>query len=115
MAKPVSPRLSRAQSHRQLTLKQERFVREFALSGNGTDAARKAGYKPGPGISSMAHENLKKPEVAAAVQREIERVDLEISANRIQRRLHDISLAAQDAGQFGPAVRAEELLGKSIG
>jgi hypothetical protein len=33
----------------------------------------------------------------------------------IQRRLHDISLAAQDAGQFGPAVRAEELLGKSIG
>jgi hypothetical protein len=30
-------------------------------------------------------------------------------------RLHDISLAAQEAGQFGPAVRAEELLGKSIG
>jgi len=33
---------------------------------------------------------------------------------RVQRRLHDISLAAQDAGQFGSAVRAEELLGKSI-
>ena len=33
----------------------------------------------------------------------------------VQRRLHDISHAAQEAGQFGPAVRAEELLGKSIG
>ena len=34
---------------------------------------------------------------------------------RVQRRLHDISHAAQEAGQFGPAVRAEELLGRVIG
>jgi hypothetical protein len=33
----------------------------------------------------------------------------------LKNRLHEISHAAQDAGQFGPAVRAEELLGKSIG
>jgi len=36
-------------------------------------------------------------------------------ARRVQRRLDEIGRAAQDAGQFGPAVRAEELLGKSIG
>ena len=33
----------------------------------------------------------------------------------VRNRLHEISHAAQEAGQFGPAVRAEELLGKSIG
>ena len=33
----------------------------------------------------------------------------------MKNRLHEISHAAQEAGQFGPAVRAEELLGRSIG
>jgi hypothetical protein len=33
----------------------------------------------------------------------------------VQQRLDEISHEAQNAGQFGPAVRAEELLGKSIG
>ena len=36
-------------------------------------------------------------------------------AERVQRRLDAISHNAEAAGQFGPAVRAEELLGKSIG
>jgi hypothetical protein len=31
------------------------------------------------------------------------------------RRLDEIGRAAQEAGHYGPAVRAEELLGKSIG
>jgi hypothetical protein len=33
----------------------------------------------------------------------------------VQQRLDEISHEAQSAGQFGPAVRAEELLGKSVG
>jgi hypothetical protein len=33
----------------------------------------------------------------------------------VKRRLDEISHASQEAGQFGPAVRAEELLGRSIG
>jgi hypothetical protein len=40
---------------------------------------------------------------------------LEITLDRVQRRLDTISHNAEAAGQFGPAVRAEELLGKSIG
>src|SRR5262245_25388638 len=39
----------------------------------------------------------------------------EVTPQRIQRRLDELGRAAQEAGQFGPAVRAEELLGKSIG
>ena len=34
---------------------------------------------------------------------------------RVQRRLDEISHEAQSAGQFGPAVSAEELLGRSVG
>ena len=33
----------------------------------------------------------------------------------MQRRLNEISHEAQSAGQFRPAVRAEELLGRSVG
>ena len=39
----------------------------------------------------------------------------EVTPQRVQRRLDELGRAAQEAGQFGPAVRAEELLGKSIG
>jgi len=38
-----------------------------------------------------------------------------LSIAGVQRRLDTISHNAEAAGQFGPAVRAEELLGKSIG
>lgn len=43
------------------------------------------------------------------------RIAATVTPDRVKARLHEISLAAQGAGQFGPAVRAEELLGKSIG
>ena len=35
--------------------------------------------------------------------------------SRVQQRLDEISHEAQASGQFGPAVRAEELLGRSVG
>ena len=38
-----------------------------------------------------------------------------VAARRAQRRLDEISHEAQAAGQFEPAVRSEELLGRSIG
>ena len=40
---------------------------------------------------------------------------LNITPASVQRRLDEISHEAQADGQYGPAVRAEELLGKSIG
>ena len=45
MAKPVS-RTRQRQSRAQLSLKQQRFVKEYAHLGNASEAARKAGYKP---------------------------------------------------------------------
>ena len=115
MAKPVSLETRQRQSRAQLSLKQMRFVKEYAALGNGSEAARRAGYKPGPRIGQIAVENLQKPAVASAIKAEIERIDAEVTPQRVQRRLDEIGRAAQEAGQFGPAVRAEELLGKCIG
>jgi hypothetical protein len=119
MAKPVSQearqRMSRAQRSRHLTIRQERFIKAYALTGNGSASARAAGYKPGPRVGQIAVENLQKPAIVSALKRELARIKLEISPERVQRRLDEISHASQDAGQFGPAVRAEELLGKSVG
>jgi hypothetical protein len=119
MAKPVSQearqRMSRAQLSRHLTIRQERFIKAYALTGNGSASARAAGYKPGPRVGQIAVENLQKPAVVSALKRELARIELKISPERVQRRLDEISHASQEAGQFGPAVRAEELLGRSIG
>jgi len=115
MAKPVSSLTRRRQSRAQLSLKQQRFVREYAHLGNATEAARRAGYKQTNSISQIAHENLRKPLVASAIREEIQRIDAEVTPQRVQRRLDEIGRAAEEAKQFGPAIRAEELLGKSIG
>jgi phage terminase small subunit len=122
MPKPVSDQTRQRMRRAKLSLKQERFVKEYARSGNGTDAARKAGYQAGnkggksPHIHSvMASENLTKPAIAQAIQGELARIALKVSPDRVQRRLDEISHEAQADGQYGPAVRAEELLGKSIG
>ena len=115
MAKPVSLETRKRQSRAQLSLKQMRFVKEYAALGNASEAARRAGYRASPRVGQIAHENLKKPAVASAIRAEIQRLDAEVTPQRVQRRLDEIGRAAQDAGQFGPAVRAEELLGKSVG
>jgi hypothetical protein len=45
----------------------------------------------------------------------VSEIAVDYGPKRVQRRLHEISHASQEAGQFGPAVRSEELLGKSCG
>lgn len=52
-----------------LTFKQEKFVQTYVLNGgNGTDAARQAGYKGNDKtLSVVAVENLAKPSIKAAL------------------------------------------------
>ena len=112
--KPVSLESRQRMSRAKLSIKQQRFVEQYVSLGNATQAARMAGYKP-KAARQMASENLSKPAIDLAVKAELARVALEITPDRVQRRLDTISHNAEAAGQFGPAVRAEELLGKSIG
>ena len=84
MANPVSQearqRMSRAHRSRHLTIKQERFIKAYALTGNGSASARAAGYKPGPRVGQIAVENLQKPAVVSALKRELARIELKIIA-----------------------------------
>lgn len=50
-----------------LTAKQQKFVDEYFISGNATDAARLAGYSKKT-CYSIGNENLKKPEITAALR-----------------------------------------------
>ena len=108
-------RMSRAQRSRHLTARQERFVKHFAHLPNASAAARAAGYRDGPGIGVTACRTLKKANVKAALAKAEAEIAEQITPGRVQRRLDEISHEAQSAGQFGPAVRAEELLGRSVG
>jgi len=49
-----------------LTLKQSRFVENYCDSGNGAEAARRAGYTE-KSAKEMAYENLTKPHIQAAL------------------------------------------------
>lgn len=49
---------------KKLTIKQQRFTKEYLHSGNGTRAALKAyGTKDPVVAASIAHENLRKPQI----------------------------------------------------
>ena len=98
-----------------LTPRQRRFAEEYAACGNASEAARKAGYSSktapsqGARLLKNAHVAAKITQLqgAAAARAEIEIDDV-----------IDMLLAsyrdAKDAGQHGPAVRAVELLGKTL-
>ena len=101
---------------RKLTGKQSRFVAEYLLDLNASAAARRAGYS-----ENTAHvigaENLQKPEIAAAIAAaQQERASrTEITADLVLADILRIGRSAEDVGQFAPALRAQELLGKHLG
>ena len=51
-----------------LTLRQQRFVEEYLVDLNATQAAIRAGYSPKT-ARQQGHENLTKPYIEAAIQR----------------------------------------------
>ncbi len=52
-----------------LTLKQERFIQFYLISGNATQAAIEAGYSPDTAYS-IGSENLNKPDIKARIDME---------------------------------------------
>lgn len=96
-----------------LTLKQATFAAEYvAKNGNGLRAAIAAGYSPN-GAHVTAHRLLKKSTVKRRIERLVRKH--EISAERVLTRLDNLSAKAEEAGNYPAAVRAEELIGKSLG
>ena len=99
---------------KKLTPKQQRFVAEYLLDGNGTRAALIAGYAS-RSASQIAHENLRKPEIAAAIRRAQHeaREKLEITRDDVVNGLH--SIAADDSNNASARVSAWTGIAKVLG
>lgn len=96
-----------------LTLKQASFAAEYIRHhGNGTRAAIAAGYAP-----SSAHVRASELVRHRKVRKHLDKLTRkhEITADRVLTRLDNLSLAAEESGNYPAAVRAEELIGKSLG
>lgn len=101
---------------RGLNPKQQRFVEEYLVDLNATQAAIRAGYSKRT-AKEIGCENLTKPNIAAAVAkgRALLADKAEVNAEQILRDLEDMRRMALAAEQFAPAIRAAELRGKQIG
>ena len=80
---------------RPLTPKQSAFVREYLVDLNATQAAIRAGYSKHR-ADAIGYENLRKPEMAAAIQTAMNTraQEVEITATAVMR---DIDLVKADA------------------
>lgn len=99
-----------------LTAKQERFCAEYLVDLNATGAARRAGYSEATAGAQASRllTNVKVKERIAKLQGAVaER--LEVSAGKVITLLFDLHRDARLARQFGPSVRAVELLGRTLG
>lgn len=89
---------------RGLTVKQDKFCRLYARTGNGTQAAIEAGYSE-VSAHSIASENLNKPEIAAEVAKHRHRIAERLDVSReklINDAAHDAE-SASIAGDYGSA------------
>jgi phage terminase small subunit len=99
-----------------LTSKQQRFVDEYCVDLNATQAAIRAGYSPKTAYS-IGSENLTKPEIRSALQANQAAVtrQLKITKEYLIQQAHDIMLRAKANGAWSAAKGANELLAKLLG
>jgi len=98
-----------------LTLKQQRFVSAYVQHGNGTRAAKEAGYSE-DAAAETAHANLRKAHILEAVEKANERAARAagLDENWVLDRLIRNAEAAADAEQYAPSTKAAELLAKYL-
>ena len=104
-----------------LTPKQERFVQEYLVDLNATQAAIRAGYKEKT-AGSIGQENLKKPEIQKAIQEAMkaQQQRTEITQYYVLQKLKEITdQPASDSPtsdlKYSSKIKALELLGKHVG
>jgi phage terminase small subunit len=99
-------------SEKKLTAKQAKFVAVYA--GNGTEAARLAGYKGNPNtLHQVAIENLQKPAVLQALKGRQEAEVRPLIATRQDRQRFWTEVLMSPETEMRDRLKASELLGKS--
>lgn len=96
-----------------LTAKQQRFVDEYLIDLNATQAAIRAGYSEKT-AAQVGHENLRKPDIAASIAAKAANTaeKLDLSAERVLRGLFEEATRTGDGASHGARVSAWGLLGK---
>lgn len=105
---------------RKLTAKQQAYCSWYVsavVNMNGTEAARRAGYKGNDNtLATVAAENMRKPAICDEINKRmaVAMSGAEVTVENILRRLQVLGEKALQAGQYAPAVRSAELLGKYL-
>ncbi len=96
-----------------LNAKQKLFVKHYLVNKNATQAAKAAGYSAHT-AKSMGAENLTKPPIRDAIDRELYKTHekLEITAERILARIAEFAFDKKHIRE-SDALKACELLGKN--
>ena len=99
-------------AQRKLTARQRKFIALY--DGNGTDTARKAGYKGSDDVlGKTAFDLLRNPKIVAAIQKR-EQIELQPKiANRQQRQEFWTRIMNNNKAELHSRLKASELLGKS--
>lgn len=99
-----------------LTPRQAAFVQEYLVDLNATQAAIRAGYSEKT-AGRTGHENLKKPEIAAALEKAMaERSETtRVTAQDVLERLRTEAEGLGPDTNSAARIKAAELLGKHLG
>ncbi len=100
---------------KELSEKQKRFGREYMVDFNVADAYVRAGYSKNgaqSGGSRLLRDSRIQAYIAELEAEATERAGLTVDG--VLKNLREDRDAARKAGQFGPAVRADELMGKYL-
>ena len=110
------PRAKRKSGSDALTAKQARFVEEFLVDLNATQAAIRAGYSVKT-ARSIGFENMTKPDIVVAIEaaQEARRERLGVTIDSISRDLDEDRKLAHRIGQAGAAVSATSAKAKLHG
>ncbi len=113
---PFSKNMAETDKTKLLTPQQLRFCQRFIESDNATEACIAAGYSE-KSAASQASRLLKNANVTVEITRRQEAAGkrAEIREDDIIRMLLDDRDGARAVKQYGPAVRAAELLGRKLG
>lgn len=97
-----------------LTQKQQRFIEYY--DGNGTEAARKAGYVGNDTVlAQVASENLRKPYIKTALENRNKNAMAQVIANRTNRQEFWSGIMWDTDQDMKDRLKASELLGRSEG
>jgi phage terminase small subunit len=99
----------------QLTIKQQRFVEEYLIDCNATQAAIRAGYSPET-AQEQSSRLLSKAIIADAISAKAHKVSIktELTAEKVLRDIEETRRQALEAGQFTAALKGSELQGKHL-